>query len=64
MLNNNMHLETFGDPMFAPERLCEGPGSEGGWNENGELLLSLDPFGGDGRYSAYVVYAPPPSCYR
>ena len=34
----------------------------GGWNEDGESLPSLDPFGGNGSCSSYVAYAPPPSC--
>ena len=59
------------DPSVHSREIAAGSASEGGWNENSEPLLILDPFGDDGRYSwsglppqgaSYVAYAPPPSC--
>ena len=42
-------LSLLGDPNV---RFRE---TAGGWNEDGESLPSLDPFGGDGRYSSYGI---------
>ena len=62
------------DPSVHSREIAAGSASEGGWNENGESLLSPDPSGGDGGYSrsrppppppreaSYAAYAPPPSC--
>ena len=45
------------DPSVHSPEIAAGSASEGGWNENGESLLSPDPSGGDGGYSRSC---PPP----
>ena len=39
------------DPNVHSREIAAGSASEGGWNENSESLLRLNPFGGDGSYS-------------